>query len=63
MEMYWSSDEMLFKPFFWKCMSKNHLSSILRFFHFTTDETDDKINKIHLVYHQIYGTCFIMARA
>jgi hypothetical protein len=53
MEMCWSIDEMLTTPFFGKCMSQNHLSSILRFFYFTSNETDDKINKIHPGYDHL----------
>jgi hypothetical protein len=49
MEMYWSTDEMPATPFFKKCMSQNLFSSILRFLHFTSIETDDKINNIHPV--------------
>lgn len=50
-EMYWSTDEMLSTPFFGKCMSQNRFSSILRFLHFTSNDTNgDKISKIRPVH-------------
>jgi hypothetical protein len=53
MEMYWSTDEMLAMPFFGKCMSQNCFSSILRFLHFTSNETGNEINKIRPAYDHL----------